>query len=374
MATVTIQKYTGKTKNSYIVRFKDPVSGKFKHYKTLQRKREAQAAAHNLRSLIDNGKIIEIRRNRAKLKMLTFEQVNTSLKSYWAKKLEKNELSDQTHDGYVCRANFLNRLFGKELVCEIQKEDILRFQNAELSRNSPASANRYLFNIKQLFQHAVKLGVLIENPAESVRYLSEKTHERNAFIGPALIEQLVDATRQTRSKFYMPALIFLGVEHGTSKQEALSLNWDDIDFNFEGRGLIRLFRRKNCRERTEYLMPRSKKALIDWRNHLAHMRHRKKINPIRNDYVFSRLNGLPIKRFDKAWRKACEISGIKNFHYHDLRHTYCSSLILSGSDIKDVKEMIGHRDLAMTDRYSHLTNKHKRHRQDELARYYENWT
>ncbi len=128
MATVTIQKYTGKTKNSYIVRFKDPASGKFKHYKTFQRKREAQTAAHNLRSLIDNGKIIEIRRNRAKLKMLTFEQVNTSLKSYWAKKLEKNELSDQTHDGYVCRANVLNRLFGKKLVCEIQKEDILRFQ------------------------------------------------------------------------------------------------------------------------------------------------------------------------------------------------------------------------------------------------------
>jgi len=58
--------------------------------------------------------------------------------------------------------------------------------------------------------------------------------------------------------------------------------------------------------------------------------------------------------------------------YHDLRHTFCSNLILSGSDLKDVKEMIGHSDLAMTDRYSHLTNRHKQIRQDELARYYQN--
>jgi site-specific recombinase XerD len=372
MATVTIQKYSGKTKTSYIVRFKDPVIGKFKHYKTFQRKRDAQFAANNLRTLIDNGKVVQINKWKAKLIMLTFEQVNESLKSYWASKLERKELSSETYAGYVCRANVLNRIFGKNLICEIQADDILKFQNAELYRNSPASSNRYLFNIKQIFKHAIELGVVLENPAETVKYLSEKIHERNTFIGPTLIEKLVDASQSTRSKFYMPALIFLGAEHGTAKQEALSLSWDDIDFDFEGKGLIRFFRTKNRHERTEYLMPRSRQALIDWRDHLALMRCRKKITPIRCDQVFSRLNGLPIKRFDKAWRRTCKISGIDDFHYHDLRHTYCSNLILSGSDLKDVKEMIGHSELAMTDRYSHLTNKHKQFRQDELARYYEN--
>jgi site-specific recombinase XerD len=47
-------------------------------------------------------------------------------------------------------------------------------------------------------------------------------------------------------------------------------------------------------------------------------------------------------------------------------------LILSGSDLKDVKEMIGHRDLKMTDRYSHLTNMRKLARQEDLARFYAN--
>ena len=79
---------------------------------------------------------------------------------------------------------------------------------------------------------------------------------------------------------------------------------------------------------------------------------------------------MPIKRFDAAWNSTCRIAGIEDFHYHDLRHTYCSSLLLSGSDLKDVKEMIGHSDLSMTDRYSHLTLRRKRMRQERLAEYY----
>jgi site-specific recombinase XerD len=38
--------------------------------------------------------------------------------------------------------------------------------------------------------------------------------------------------------------------------------------------------------------------------------------------------------------------------------------------LKEVKEMIGHRDIAMTDRYSHLSLTHKMFRQDQLAEHY----
>lgn len=88
--------------------------------------------------------------------------------------------------------------------------------------------------------------------------------------------------------------------------------------------------------------------------------------------VFGRLNGTPLKRFDSAWRRICKIASIDDFHYHDLRHTFCSNLLLSGSDLKDVKEMIGHSDIAMTDRYSHITNLHKYYRQNKLAEHYAN--
>lgn len=100
------------------------------------------------------------------------------------------------------------------------------------------------------------------------------------------------------------------------------------------------------------------------------MRHRKKIMEVSSDLVFCRLNGTPIKRVDKAWKRVCEAAGIEDFHFHDLRHTYCSNLLLSGSDLKDVKDMIGHADLAMTDRYSHLVISRNLQRQEKLAEFY----
>jgi integrase len=175
-----------------------------------------------------------------------------------------------------------------------------------------------------------------------------------------------------RAKFYMPALIFLGAEHGASKQEVLSLKWKHINFDYRERGFIRFYRTKNSRERIEYLMPRTRQALVEWQKHQEWMRHRKKIDYNGSGIVFCRLDGTPIERFDKAWRTTCRIAGIRDFHFHDLRHTFCSNLLLSGSDLKDVKEMIGHGDLSMTDRYSHLTLDHKLHRQDRLADHYVN--
>ena len=56
-----------------------------------------------------------------------------------------------------------------------------------------------------------------------------------------------------------------------------------------------------------------------------------------------------IKRFDKAWRHVCKTAGLVNFHYHDLRHTYCSNLLLSGTDMKLASGMIGHKYESMTD-------------------------
>ena len=105
-------------------------------------------------------------------------------------------------------------------------------------------------------------------------------------------------------------------------------------------------------------------------DHLKYMRRRKKIDHNGSGWVFCRLDDAPVKRFDKAWRRACNEAGIKGFHFHDLRYPFCSNLMLAGYSLKDVKEMIGHRDLPMTDRYSHLTIGHKHLQQTRLAENY----
>jgi len=63
----------------------------------------------------------------------------------------------------------------------------------------------------------------------------------------------------------------------------------------------------------------------------------------------------------------CRLAGFDDFHYHDLRHSFCSNLIGSGSDIKEARDMIGLRDLFMTDRDAHLTRLHKKGCQDRPA-------
>jgi len=59
--------------------------------------------------------------------------------------------------------------------------------------------------------------------------------------------------------------------------------------------------------------------------------------------------------FDIALAKA----GITDFHWHCLRHTFASRLVMAGVDIRTVAELMGHRDLKMTMRYSHLAPEHK---------------
>jgi integrase len=79
------------------------------------------------------------------------------------------------------------------------------------------------------------------------------------------------------------------------------------------------------------------------------------------------IDGTPLKSFNKAWWRTLEIAGIKDFHFHDLRHTFCSNLILSGAVLKEVKEMIGHSDISMTDRYFNLTMSHRHAKQELLV-------
>lgn len=370
MATVFIQKNKGQVRVSYAVKFKDPFTGKTKYYKTYPRLRDAQDAANDLRALLNSGKISAIRENRTKINFTTFEQVGESLKQEWLDRNEREELKQTTLDEYFYRLNFLNRRFGKRVLCEISATELKAYQKEILTELSAVSSNRSLFIIKQVFKHGMKIKAVIENVSEQITYLSEKKHERNNYLLPEMIDTLVTACRNNRAKFYLPALIYLGAEHGASRQEALSLEWSDINFDYDDKGIIHFFRIKNGHERTEYLMPRTRKALLEWRDHLERKRKMFKIRVPKSQYVFSHINGEPIQRFNSAWRSVCRVAGFKNLHFHDLRHTFCSNLLLSGADIKRVKEMIGHKDLSMTDRYTHLTLKHKSLCQERLAAHY----
>jgi integrase len=65
-------------------------------------------------------------------------------------------------------------------------------------------------------------------------------------------------------------------------------------------------------------------------------------------------------RYRQAWQRALRASKIADFHLHDLRHCYASWLVQRNRSLQEVKELLGHSDIKMTLRYSHLAPGHLR--------------
>jgi len=127
--------------------------------------------------------------------------------------------------------------------------------------------------------------------------------------------------------------------------EILSLTWDNIDLK---NGFILLDLTKNG-ERREIPINQTVREALDG-----------VVRRLDIPYVF--YNPDTEKKYDnvkRSFKSACRRAGIKDFHFHDLRHTFASQLIMSGIDITTVKELLGHKTLTMTLRYAHLAPSHK---------------
>jgi integrase len=60
-------------------------------------------------------------------------------------------------------------------------------------------------------------------------------------------------------------------------------------------------------------------------------------------------------RSPRSWfERAVEAAGIRDFHWHDIRHTFASRLVMSGADLRVVAELLRDSSLAMVMRYAHL--------------------
>ncbi len=131
---------------------------------------------------------------------------------------------------------------------------------------------------------------------------------------------------------------------GKRRGEILSLRWDDIDFDNH----LMTFRGNMTKSGKGQTLPIGKKAfdvvLEAWRDKTC-------------EHVFPSQHG-PYKPggFYSVWRKIRQRAGI-DIRFHDLRHTYASYLASSGKvDILTLKELLGHSNLEMTQRYAHLIN------------------
>jgi len=139
--------------------------------------------------------------------------------------------------------------------------------------------------------------------------------------------------------------------------ELLNLRWSEVDFI---KNNISVTISKNNK-------PRKVPMNSTVRNVLNDMYLKRNPNI---PYVFVNKNGNKFSRFGrfrKAFRDAVKVAGISNFVFHDCRHTFASYMIMSGSDLLTLKEILGHLTLKMVERYAHLSDKHKQKAVDQLC-------
>ncbi len=384
MATVTIQKRKKQNGTmSYPVYFVDPYTGKKKYHATYKTLKDAQLATHTLRDVIDKGSAPEVRR---KARGLTLAEIAEMCKMTWREKHASGQISDATLRSYLGHLKALLIFERTEIMADgtriihpplsnfkvaLLTPDIVSNIRTSIAANiSAVSSNRRLFALKELCKRALKEGEIAKNPTIGISNLSEKKHCRTNFLVPKQLDNLLECARKSVSP-YLEAMILLGAEHGASLQEILSLKWSDIDFNFENTGYITFFRTKTQKRRTMRLMPRTRESLLIWKEKLQEERQRLCIKEKDiQDFVCCHANGKPMTTLKTSWTKVRKEAGLEDFHFHDLRHTFCSSIIMSGGDLKTAAELIGHSSITMTNRYTHLTQLAHHNMQEKLAAYY----
>ena len=122
------------------------------------------------------------------------------------------------------------------------------------------------------------------------------------------------------------------------------LTWDNVNFS---RRVLTIPRSKNGETR---YVPLNSPALAA----LAELR-------MRGDgtgAVVRNLQGEPLIGPRYWFEPVIRQAKIWGFSWHCLRHTFASRLVMAGVDLRTVQELMGHKSIAMTVRYSHLTPKH----------------
>jgi len=174
---------------------------------------------------------------------------------------------------------------------------------------------------------------------------------RTRFLSEAEILRLLEACSQSKNQ-HLRAIVTLAINTGMRKGEIMGLSWERIDLTRDlGFGAtLTLYDTKNGEPRGVPLNTQAIAALASVEPDPAKRMGR----------VFKRTNGDDYGAIRTAWERALKRADIPNFRFHDLRHTCASYLTMRGRPMKEIQEVLGHKSMAMTLKYAHLSPKHLR--------------
>lgn len=221
-----------------------------------------------------------------------------------------------------------------------------------------ADVNRTMAALSSVLTFAVKeLEWLETNPLIRVRKFKE-SDGRVRYLSESELPALLQACHDSKNADLLLAVL-LSLSTGARQSEIMGLTWKQIDL--KGKTAL-LPDTKNGTMRTLPIVGEALKLL----------EARAKVRNIKDDRLFpagSRAkNPAAVIDLRAPWEKALATAKISDFHWHDLRHTCASYMAMSGVSQLEMAKLLGHKTLAMTMRYSHLSPQRTIELADGLAR------
>lgn len=266
-------------------------------------------------------------------------------------KLEKG-YSVNTLDAYMRDLDKLVRYLAAEQVhvTEVKLEQLEHFA-ASISDLGigPRSLARILSGVRQFYRFLVLDGYMEDDPTELLESPKQPNHlpEVLSTAEVDLLEQAIDLSKWEghRNRAIIEVLFSCGLRVSELINLRLSNLYVDEQF-------IRVMG-KGSKERLVPISPRALEELNYWFS----MRNEMSIKPGEEDYVFLNRRGHHLTRtmiLIMIKRYAAEAGIKKTISPHTLRHSFATSLLEGGADLRAIQAMLGHESIGTTEIYTHI--------------------
>lgn len=255
------------------------------------------------------------------------------------KQYRGRKISQNTKTGYAYALKHLLPVFADMPLNKITPETIRKYQeDRENEGANPSTINIERALLSIAFNTAIRKWRWINyNPCKDVERLPED-NKRVRYLSKDEVEKIYQHFPE-----WLKPIITVARFTGLRIGNILSLTWQDV--NLFSKTIV-VGKTKNGEP---IGLPINQTAFDTFKK-------LKKVQHISN-LVFPNKRGLTRCKnsVSTEFKRHCNRAGIKNLRFHDLRHDFGSNLVQRGVDIYTVSKLMGHKDISMTQRYSHLS-------------------
>ncbi len=236
----------------------------------------------------------------------------------------------------------LRERFGSKRLQDVSAFEIERYRrDRKASGRTDVTVNRELQCLRDLFNRAIAWGKAWENPMQKVK-LQREENARVRYLTEDEEEKLLEACGKSLHPVVVTAL-----NTGLRRRELISLTWANMDF---ARGLVTV--------QAAYAKTGERRS-IPMNAPVIKILNELKLKAGELPHVFLNSKGRPhTHQVSRTFEETAKRAKITDFHFHDLRHTFASRLIMNGVDLRTVQVLMGHKTINMTVRYAHLAPDH----------------